>query len=174
MQRYAAFLRGVSPTNLKMPELATAFAGAGFSHVKTLLSGGNVVFSTSRARELTLQRKAEAAMQARLGKSFPTFVRSIEHLQALIDEDPFARFKLPRECKRVVTFLHESPESFPKLPVELGGARLLALKDAELFSAYVPTRSDPVFMRLIERHCGKAQTTRTWDTVRKVAAAGRL
>jgi len=49
---------------------------------------------------------------------------------------------------------------------------LLALNGRELISAYVPQQNDPVFMRLIERHCGKAQTTRTWDTVRKVCSAG--
>lgn len=172
MQRYAAFLRGVSPMNLKMPELAAAFEDAGFSRVRTLLSSGNVVFSASRGAEATLQRKAEAAMQARLGKTFMTFVRPIEHLQALLQADPFARFKLAATSKRVVTFLHESPGDFPQLPIELGGARLLALQDRERFCAYVPAPGDPVFMRLIERHCGKAQTTRTWDTLRKVCAAG--
>lgn len=172
MQRYAAFLRGVSPMNLKMPELAKAFADAGFSHVKTLLSSGNVVFRAPRASDAGLQRRAEAAMRAALGKSFMTFVRPIEHLQTLLDADPYAALKLPAECKRVVTFLHEPPQDMPPLPIELNGARLLAWKDRELFSAYVPTRNDPVFMRLIERHCGKAQTTRTWDTVRKVVAVG--
>jgi len=157
--------------NLKMPELAKAFAGAGFRDVKTLLSSGNVVFSASRAGEAALRKKAEAAMTKSLGKSFETFVRPIEHLQALIDADPFSKYKLPADAKRIVTFLHERPADFPKLPIELDGARILALKDLELFSAYVPQKNDPVFMRLIEKHCGKAQTTRTWDTVRKVCAA---
>ena len=172
MQRYAGFLRGVSPMNAKMPELAKAFEGAGFAQVRTLLSSGNVVFSATCASESTLQRKAEAAMHARLGKSFVTFVRSIEHLQAMLDADPFARFRLPANSKRVVTFLHEAPADFPKLPIELDGARLLALSGRELFSAYVPSPGDPAFMRLIDKHCGKAQTTRTWDTVTKVCSAG--
>jgi uncharacterized protein (DUF1697 family) len=158
--------------NLKMPALAKAFESAGFSHVRTLLSSGNVVFSAARGTEAALQRKAEAAMQAQLGKSFMTFVRSIDHLRELIAADPFARFKLPAGNKRVVTFLHEPAAAFPRLPIELQGARLLALHGRELLSAYVPTPNDPVFMRLIERHCGKAQTTRTWDTVLKVCAAG--
>lgn len=172
MQRYAAFLRGVSPMNLKMPELAKAFESAGFSQVKTLLSSGNAVFSAPRASEATLQRRAEAALHAQLGKSFMTFVRSIEHLQELIDADPFAAFRLPAGSKRVVTFLHEAPADFPKLPVQLDDARLLALHGRELFSAYVPGPKGPVFMQLIEKHCGKAQTTRTWDTVRKTCTAG--
>jgi uncharacterized protein (DUF1697 family) len=158
--------------NLKMPALAKAFVSAGFSHVRTLLSSGNVVFRAPRASEAALQRRAEAVMQAELGQSFMTFVRPIEHLRALLDADPFARFELPAASKRVVTFLHQTPADFPQLPIELDGACLLALQGRELFSAYVPARNDPVFMRLIERHCGKSQTTRTWDTVCKVVAAG--
>ena len=41
----------------------------------------------------------------------------------------------------------------------------------ELFSAYVATPKGPVFMTLIERTFGKELTTRTWDTVAKVARA---
>jgi uncharacterized protein (DUF1697 family) len=42
MTLYAAFLRGVSPMNAKMPELKKCFEDAGFSEVRTLLSSGNV------------------------------------------------------------------------------------------------------------------------------------
>jgi len=45
MQRYVAFLRGVSPMNCKMPELKRCFEAAGFADVRTLLSSGNVAFS---------------------------------------------------------------------------------------------------------------------------------
>src|SRR2546430_1112072 len=95
MQRYAAFLRGVSPMNAKMPELAQAFEHAGFSHVRTLLASGNVVFGAPRASEAALRHRAEAAIEARLGRSFMAFVRSASHLQALVDADPFAAFRLP-------------------------------------------------------------------------------
>ena len=41
----------------------------------------------------------------------------------------------------------------------------------EIFTAYVPQPSNPVFMTLIEKTFGKDLTTRTWDTVKKCAAA---
>lgn len=44
MLRYAALLRGVSPTNLRMPELKDALETAGFEDVKTVLSSGNALF----------------------------------------------------------------------------------------------------------------------------------
>ncbi len=68
-----------------------------------------------------------------------------------------------------MTFLRGRPTAKIKLPVALHGARILAMKDGEIFSAYLPTPKGPVFMGLIEKTFGKDQTTRTWDTIAKVA-----
>jgi uncharacterized protein (DUF1697 family) len=167
-RRYAAFLRGVMPTNCKMPELKRAFEAAGFTDVKTILGSGNVVFGAAASSEPTLQRKAEAAMAEHLGRSFVTFVRPLDALRAIVDGDPYAGVKLAPGAKRVVTFLRESPARAPKLPVELDGAQLVALRGGELFGAYVPGPRGPVFMTLIQKTFGNDVTTRTWDTVVKV------
>lgn len=63
MTRYAAFLRGVSPVNLKMPELKLALEAAGFGDVKTSLSSGDVVFSGRHAADVAIERKVEAAIE---------------------------------------------------------------------------------------------------------------
>lgn len=156
--------------NCKMPELAAAFEGAGFTDVKTVLSSGNVVF-TGRGTPAALKKKAEAAMQAHMGKSFTTFIRPIAELQALLEDDPFQHFKLHAKAKRIATFLADVKAPAPKLPIEMLQAQILAVEDGIVFSAYVPRENDPAFMRLIEKTFGKEVTTRTWDTVRKVVAA---
>ena len=171
MPRYVALLRGVSPMNCKMPELKRAFEAAGFTEVKTLLSSGNVAFDARKASAATLARKCEKAMQEHLDRSFLTIVRPSEALQELLDADPFAGFKLPAGAKRVVTFLAEPPTKSLKLPVELDGARILVQQGQEVFTAYVPSAKGAVFMGLIEKTYGKDITTRTWDTVKKCAAA---
>jgi uncharacterized protein (DUF1697 family) len=153
-----------------MPELADAFAAAGFAAVKTVLSSGNVVFQASGV-EQSLQKKAEQAMQVQLGKAFMTFVRPVDELEALLVADPYRRFRLPAQAKRVVTFLSTDPASPPALPLQREDARILALEGRMAFSAYVPGPNGPVFMALIERTFGKEVTTRTWDTLRKVCAA---
>ena len=51
----------------------------------------------------------------------------------------------------------------------MGGARILTMKDRDIFSAYLPNPKGPVFMSLIEKTFGKDVTTRTWETVAKVA-----
>ena len=170
MPRYAAFLRGVSPMNAKMPELKRCFEAAGFTDVKTLLSSGNVVFTAKPAAPASLERKAEAAMEKQLGKTFLTIVRPVDVLRGILASDPYASFKLGPGAKRIVTFLRGDPPRMLELPIELAGARILRVDGAEVFSAYVPGPRGPVFMTLIEKTFGKDQTTRTWDTVKKVAA----
>ena len=44
------------------------------------------------------------------------------------------------------------------------------MNEREIFTTYVPGYGKgPVFMTLIEKTFGKEQTTRTWETVAKVA-----
>jgi uncharacterized protein (DUF1697 family) len=169
MPRYAAFLRGVSPMNAKMPDLKAAFGAAGFTDVRTLLSSGNLVFTARAGSEAALQRKAEAAMTRRLGRTFLTIIRSVDELREILGSDPYQAFRLPPAAKRIVTFLRDHPASTLTLPGEVDGARILAVDGRTIFSAYVPSPKGPVFMTLIEKTFGAELTTRTWDTVTKVA-----
>jgi uncharacterized protein (DUF1697 family) len=169
MPRYAAFLRGVGPMNAKMSELTRAFEAAGFTDVKTVLGSGNVVFSATRASESSLQRKAQAAMMKHLGHDFLTIVRPIDALRQMLASDPYQAFRLAAGSKRIVTFLREKPSSHIEFPIELDGARILSMTGRDIFSEYLPNPKGPVFMSLIEKTFGKEQTTRTWDTVTKVA-----
>jgi uncharacterized protein (DUF1697 family) len=172
MPRYVAFLRGVSPLNAKMPELKHCFESAGFSEVRTLLSSGNVAFSARATSSQAMERRAEKAMQAELGRSFSTIVRSARRLQELIDPDPFLEFKLAPAAKRIITFLRRPGESSRlTLPIERDGARILKALDAEILTAYLPSDKGPVFMTLLERTFGKDITTRTLETVSKCARA---
>ena len=102
-------------------------------------------------------------------REFLTIVRPIEFLRELLASDPFKGVRLSPRAKRIVTFLRERPRSKLALPIELHGARILYLNGRELFTVYVPHPKGAMFMGLIERTFGKALTTRSWDTVAKVA-----
>ena len=110
-------------------------------------------------------------MRERLGQSFLTIIRPVEHLHRFLAADPFRRFRLPPGARRVVTFFVTEPAASIVLPLEHQGARLLALQGRELFTAYVPGAKGAPFMALIERTFGNAITTRTWETVARVARA---
>ena len=171
MAGYVVFLRGVTPTNVQMPELKRCFEAAGFLEVRTVLASGNVVL-TSRLESLAqIERQAEAAMQPRLGRKFYSIARSVDSLQEMLEADPFAPFNLPADAKRVVTFLRADRKPAHPLPIELGGARILAAMGREAFTAYIPSSRGPVFMALIEKTFGIDVTTRTWETVKKCVKA---
>jgi len=173
MTRYAAFLRGVMPTNAKMAEVKKAFEAAGFSDVKTVLGSGNVVFTARAASETALQQKIEAALLRRCGTAFLTFVRPVDELRKLLASDPYRGLRIDPTAKRVVTFLLKEPTAKPKLPIELDGAHILAVKGREVFTVYVRNpKGQPVFMTLLQKTFGREQTTRTWETVQKVANPG--
>ena len=167
--RYAAFLRGVMPVNASMVDLRRAFEGAGFTEVSTVLSSGNVVFTAPAAASASLERRAEAAMTRRLGHAFLTLVRPVDRLRKLIAADPYARFDIAPDAKRIVTFLRTIPSPMPKLPLERDGVSIFAARDTEVFSAYRPNPKGPVFMTLLQKTFGTEQTTRTWQTVQRVA-----
>ncbi len=171
MPRYVAFLRGVMPTNAKMPELKRAFEAAGFTNVKTVLASGNVVFDARPSSEAALERQAEAAMSARLGRTFYTIVRPAAALQALLDTDPFASFESRAGAKRVVSFLRKAHEPGLVLPPETDGVHIGATTGREVFTTYVPHPRGPLFMARIATLLGGDVTTRTWDTVRKCVNA---
>jgi uncharacterized protein (DUF1697 family) len=172
MSRYVALLRGVSPLNAKMPALRAAFESAGFTEVKTVRSSGNVLFSARAASARALERRAETAMEKQLGRGFLTIVRPVEALRAIMAADPYKAFRLAPGSKRVVTFLRDEPRARLKLPIEVAGARILCMQAREVFTAYLPSARGAVFMTLIEKTFGQAVTTRTWDTVGKLASGG--
>jgi uncharacterized protein (DUF1697 family) len=157
--------------NAKMPALKRCFEAAGFTNVKTVLSSGNVAFDAAAKSEAALTRAAEAAMKEHLDRSFLTVIRSTRQLQQLLDDDPYAEFRVPAAAKRVVTFLRQAPRATLALPIEVDGARILAVRGREVLTAYVPSPRGAVFMTLIEKTFGTDVTTRTWDTVRRCAAS---
>jgi len=171
LRRYAAFLRGVMPTNARQADLARAFEAAGFAEVRTVLGSGNVVFSAPAAAARSLERLAEAALRQGTGRAHPALVRSVEALEALLEADPFAAWAPPAGARRVVTFLRAPPLPPPRLPVEEDGARIEGLSGAEAFTTYLRIPRGPVFMKLIARTFGDDQTSRTWETVGKVVRA---
>lgn len=171
MPRFVALLRGVSPQNLSMSALRECLDAAGYDNVRTVLSSGNVAFSTRATSIDALERRIAADIAHGVGRSFGLTIRSVDALAHLIDRDPFQAFDLPTDAKRVVTFLSQPIASPPMLPIERDGVSILAMSDREVFTSYQPHPKGPVFMTMLERAFGKEITTRTLDTVRKCAKA---
>jgi uncharacterized protein (DUF1697 family) len=169
MTCYVAFLRGVMPTTATMENLREAFRAAGWTDVRTVLASGNVVFRRSSAAPSAIEQEVESALRSHLNRDFFTIIRPIEVLRGILAADPYRKFRLKPGSKRVVTFMRAKPRGAVRLPIEEDGARILAIRNKEVYSAYVRTPRGPVFMTLIERTLGTEVTTRTWETLIKIS-----
>lgn len=155
--------------NLKMLDLKSCLEEAGFTNVVTVISSGNVVFDSRSSSIKNLEKKVELALEKNLGRSFLTFVRSVDELVELIEADHFGKFKFDSVSKPVVTFFKTPIELKLKLPISKDGGSILKIQAGEAFAVYLPnTTKGSNFMILLEKTFGKDITTRTLETVRKV------
>jgi uncharacterized protein (DUF1697 family) len=153
-----------------MSALRECLEAAGYVDVRTVLSSGNVAFTTRTTAVPALERRLSADIASGVGRAFGLTIRSVDALSRVVDADPFQAFAVPPTAKRVISFLSHPATSAPPLPIERDGVQILALVGRELFTAYLPHPKGPVFMTMLERAFGKEITTRTLDTVRKCAA----
>lgn len=171
MHRYAAFLRGIMPTNPNMrgEKLRGVFEGLGFAKVSTLLASGNVVFRTDDTDVAALESTIQQALTAELGIPGGTLIRTQTQLQKLIDSDPFTGLTHCRETYLTVTFVREHPRSIPEFPRD-SAVRVVRYDEPAAALLTVIDNTDPSttgFMSTIEKAWGKDITTRTYLTVQK-------
>ncbi len=171
MACYIAFLRGISPVNAKGAQLIHAFEEASFTEVKTVLSSGNVVFTSSPQPEAKLAQQTEETLFAYLGRRFLTIVLPLSILGDLVEADPYTTFELPVNAKRIVTFLSEPQPAKLSLPIEVGDERMLTIYGNAVLSIYLPRPRNSMVMTRIEKIFGSKVTTRTWETVKKCVIA---
>ncbi len=117
-RRYIALLRGINVGRAKriaMADLRRLVAKLGFSHVRSLLSSGNVVFSAAPLASAAAAQAIEEALVLRLGVAARVTVMTSDELNAVVAANPL-------------------------LPVAADPARLLAfiVKEAGALGALAP------------------------------------
>lgn len=170
-QRHVALLRGVSPMNCRMADLKACFEAAGFQDVVTVRSSGNIAFTAPRSSRERLQSLAEEAMQAHLGRVFPTFVRSSATLRRLLRQAPFTDRDLAGPATAMISFLHRPADTTISLPLPRGDSALVAVAGREIYSLQRADAQGAAFAAQLERAFAKQITTRTLGTVRLCAEA---
>lgn len=174
MRSYAAFLRGIMPSNpnMKNDKLRGVFEGLGFEGVASLLSSGNIVFRTAETDVPALESRIQEALQRELGIGGGTLIRSREQLRELVDADPFQGLEHCRETYLTVTFLRGGLKP-PKPATEDidKSVRVIGYDKKAHAVLWVIDNSvpgTPAFMTWLEKHYGKDITTRTFLTVQRV------
>ncbi|WP_067826754.1 DUF1697 domain-containing protein [Nocardia inohanensis] len=174
MNRYAAFLRGIMPSNPNMrnEKLRAVFEGLGFENVTTLLSSGNVTFHSKKSDAARLESQIQRALNAELGIPGGTLIRTYEQLRELVDADPFAGLTHCRETYLTVTFVRDPSAGLPDEAVgKMDAIRLVGFDAPASALLSVIDNTNPSttnFMQVVEKFYGKDNiTTRTFLTVQK-------
>lgn len=172
MPVYVALLRGIGPTNPNMrnAKLREVFESLGFSDVRSVISSGNIIFTTPKADVVQLQTKIEQALSEKLGLKNSVILRSQDQLQKLVDDDTFAQLAHAPKTYLTVTFLKDVPPKGPMATPETSSViKKIDRKAGVIFAITDTTASKtPDFMAWLERQFGKEITTRTFKTVERI------
>ena len=173
---YVAFLRGINVggnTLISMEDLKRAFESLGFKNIKTVLASGNVIFEAPKSDPATLTKKIEQKLETQFGSTITVMLRTGEEIQALIDLNPFKKVKVTPQIRLHVSFLPHNSEHSLKVSQRLKGTPydILRATPGELCNVVDVTRKQDTtdLMKVLEKEFGKKITTRTWNTVERIA-----
>jgi uncharacterized protein (DUF1697 family) len=147
MQKYVAFLRGINVGGknvISMNALKTLIESLGFTQVKTILTSGNILFTTEKTRSQTLEILTKS-----LSKTL-VILRTAEDMTSIVHSDPFKNIPAAEASKFYVTFFEEGLQK-------------------EQYKALNPSvENTSNWMKSIDKEFGKNNTTRSWNTILKI------
>ncbi len=171
---HVAFVRAVmiGREGLHRPVLLDMFERAGATDATSYMSTGNVSFRADDAEAVSAA--VEADLHELLGRETPLYVRSLDELQALLDNDPFATEPFDEVSARLVTFFGDEVPPSIELPMEAanGDWSVFAAGQRELFSVTRawPDRQPHDPGGRIQRLAGEPVTTRALGTIERIVA----
>lgn len=172
--RYVAFLRGINlgKRRLEMSRLRILFEQLGFNDVETFIASGNVLFSTRERNARKLETRIATHLAQALGYDVDTFVRTLEHVEAIAKSTPFP--EAPESCTVTVAFMHDELDA--RAAALLGGIETetdaFIVKSTEYFWMCRTRTSESRIWVLPEMKALKlpSATMRNMTSIRKLAA----
>ena len=172
---YVAFLRGINVGGnaiIKMSHLKESFESLRFENVRPVLASGNVVFQTPQQDASVLRKRIETSLKKEFGISVVVILRTASQILDLIKSDPFKGTKSGQETRLHITFLAEERNS-GRQPTKLKNPEFqISQVSSDTVCSVVEARpgvGTPELMKVLEKEFGKSITTRTWNTVKKIA-----
>jgi len=174
--RYIALLRGINVGGHKkiaMADLREMCASLGFANSKTVLASGNVAWDADSADPASLQATLAQGIETTFGFSVPVIVMPRAQVERLVNSDPFAGTAVTEKTRLYVTFLpHPTPTTLD-LPYHAPDQdfTILRVTGTEVCSVVQlsPKTGTVDAMKILEQEFGTQITTRTWNTVLKIA-----
>jgi len=177
MTKYIAFLRGINVGGnkvIKMKDLESIFVSLGFENVKTYIASGNVIFEEKEVNLSTLAFKIEDSLKKELGYEVGVIVRIQSQIIRLIHSNPYKNIVITPQTRMYVTFLPTPTSTSIKIPYEspLGNFKIISISETEICSVLTLSFENKTvdMMKILDKEFGKKITTRSWNTVQKIAA----
>jgi uncharacterized protein (DUF1697 family) len=171
--KYVAFLRGINvggKNKIKMETLREILGALGFQNVRTYINSGNVIFETAENVDKEFAANIESAIEKEFGLKIKTIVRTIDEIENIVKNNPFAgQFENDKELH--VFFLDE------ELPAEKREFLLSNNRENEQYfvrnkEIFCLLRVSVLNSLMSKDYIGKklkvSATARNWRTVNKI------
>lgn len=174
MPAFVGLLRGVNVTGyhkVSMEKLRTICESLGHEKVATYIQSGNVVFRSRKKDRAKLAAEMEAAIEFEFGFRPAVVIRSLEEMEAVVANNPFAGREGINPAKLAVTFLPRDPGEEARArvrAVDVSPEELYAI-GSELITYYQEgIGASKMPHKAVERAIGCQGTARNWNTVLKL------
>lgn len=167
MPVHVALLRAINvggTGKLAMSDLRALCEAAGFEDVATYIQSGNVVF-TSRSGKAEVQRRLEAALEAKVGKPVGVHLRTTAELASVLERNPFPDAP---GSQVLVLFLEHAPPPDALDDLVVPGRETVRLSGHEVFIHF----PDGMGRSKLKIPFAKTATGRNVNTVAKLLELG--
>jgi uncharacterized protein (DUF1697 family) len=174
LMKYVCFLRGINVggRTIRMDNLREVFQSLGFSNITTLLTSGNVIFSSKESNTEVLTKEIELSLNRAFDSDISVVIRTFEYIQELVESEPFKTITAQSGMRLHVTFLKEKTKKTLTVPFEppQKDFGIVSATSNEVFVAVTADGKTTDAMTFLDKKFGKTVTTRNWNTVKKISA----
>lgn len=173
---YVGFVRAVmiGREGLHRHVLLDIVERAGGANAVSYISTGNVSFEIDDAALPEMIEAVEMGIGEVVARPTPVFVRSLDRLRTLVDDDPFSAAPFDEVRARLVTFFRTGVPASLELPMTAsnGDRPVFAAGSGEVFSVTQawPDRQPQDPGGVIQAAAGEPVTTRAVGTIERIVA----
>lgn len=169
MPTYISLLRAVNigKKQVRMDDLRLAYEKLGFTHVRSYVQSGNVLFNSTESDPLQLAEQIQEQLMHTFGFTTPVILRTAAEMKPVLANNPFLKERQADSAFLHVTFLSKEPaksaQSEIKNPSSGNDEFVITGREVYLYcpGGYGRTRLNNTFF---EKKLGVAATTRNWRT----------
>lgn len=173
MNKYIALLRGINVSGqkiIKMADLKLLFEDLKFSHIKTYIQSGNVVFCTDKSDSKVIAKLIENKIEKTYAFTVPILILKKSKLEKILLETPLDINEIDLS-KLYFTFLNGIPEkSFVNdiLKYNCDSETFIIKKDVIYFHTQIGAGRTKLTNNFFEKKLKVSATSRSWKTTNKL------